>query len=150
MWTRSTAARLEWTRMGAAFFNVQLQTLCFALFDLPLDLPLAAISTQAWTSMSSISNHTPTEDEAVCFPQWSIVRSGHWMEQSPLSFTLPLFMLQVVVVFSTSLITHCILKPFKLPRVVTDILVRTFNLSSCRGLHNFSCFFCSLNYFVGF
>lgn len=82
--------------------------------------------------MSSISNHTQTKDQAVCFPQWSIVPSGHWLEQSPLSFTLPLFMLQVVVVFSTSVITHFILKPFKQPRVVTDILVQIFNFSNDR------------------
>lgn len=61
--------------------------------------------------------------DIVCYSPTSIIPGGIWHGENPLDFSLPLFILQVAVVVLTTRAMYFLLKPFRQPRVVAEIIV---------------------------
>ncbi|KAI3935135.1 hypothetical protein MKX01_031402 [Papaver californicum] len=69
-----------------------------------------------------LKNGTTVDGEVVCYETSKVTSSGIWQGDNPLDYALPLFIMQLVlVVFFTRLIVF-LLKPFRQPRVIADIL----------------------------
>ncbi|KAL6616278.1 hypothetical protein ACP70R_038548 [Stipagrostis hirtigluma subsp. patula] len=81
--------------------------------DLPMNLTAAQI-------------HNVTRPKAsgtvVCYSPMMITTSGIWQGVNPLEFSLPLFILQLTVIVVTTRILVVLLKPFRQPRVIAEIL----------------------------
>jgi hypothetical protein len=60
----------------------------------------------------------------VCYSPMIITTNGIWQGVNPLEFSLPLFILQVSVIVVTTRFLVILLKPFRQPRVIAEILVR--------------------------
>ena len=67
-----------------------------------------------------------TDDAIVCYAPTMITTNGIWQGDNPLDFSLPLFVLQLTLVVVTTRILVFLLKPIRQPRVVSEILVRTY------------------------
>lgn len=52
-----------------------------------------------------------------------ITTNGIWQGDNPLDYSLPLFILQLTLVVVTTRIFVLLLKPFRQPRVISEILV---------------------------
>ncbi|KAL6986048.1 Cation/H(+) antiporter 15 [Sarracenia purpurea var. burkii] len=63
-----------------------------------------------------------TEDLIVCYAPTMITTNGIWQGDNPLNYSLPLFILQLTLVVVTTRILVFILKPFRQPRVISEIL----------------------------
>lgn len=76
----------------------------------------------------------------VCYAPRMITSKGAWMGDNPLKFSVPLFLLQLIVIISTSRLLHILLKPFRQPRAISEILVCTNNTHThrymCMYMHN--------------
>ncbi|KAG8078294.1 hypothetical protein GUJ93_ZPchr0007g3219 [Zizania palustris] len=58
----------------------------------------------------------------VCYSPMMITANGIWQGVNPLEFSLPLFILQVAVIVVTTRFLVLLLKPFRQPRVIAEIL----------------------------
>ncbi|XP_019155905.1 PREDICTED: cation/H(+) antiporter 15 [Ipomoea nil] len=58
----------------------------------------------------------------VCYAPTMITTHGIWQGDNPLDYSLPLFILQLTLVVVTTRILVLILKPFRQPRVISEIL----------------------------
>ncbi|AET04756.1 putative cation/H+ exchanger, rossmann-like alpha/beta/alpha sandwich [Medicago truncatula] len=63
-----------------------------------------------------------TADEMVCYSPTMITTNGIWQGDNPLDYSLPLFILQVILVVIATRIFVFILKPIRQPRVIAEIL----------------------------
>ncbi|KAL2232987.1 cation/H(+) antiporter 15 [Sesamum indicum] len=63
-----------------------------------------------------------SRDAIVCYSPTMITTNGIWQGEDPLDFALPLFVLQVTLIICTTRILVFILKPFRQPRVIAEIL----------------------------
>lgn len=63
-----------------------------------------------------------TTDNIVCYTPTMITTNGVWQGENPLDFALPLFILQLTLVVVFTRIIVFILKPFRQPRVIAEIL----------------------------
>lgn len=70
------------------------------------------------TNASDVSNTT-----IVCYAPTMITTNGIWQGDNPLDYSLPLFILQLTLVVVTTRIFVLLLKPFRQPRVISEILV---------------------------
>ncbi|KAL6013183.1 hypothetical protein ACLOJK_003675 [Asimina triloba] len=61
-------------------------------------------------------------NQVVCYTPSMMLSNGMWNGKSPLSFTIPVFVIQLTLIILTSRILVFLLKPFKQPRVVAEIL----------------------------
>ncbi|KAK3041087.1 hypothetical protein RJ639_026884 [Escallonia herrerae] len=61
-------------------------------------------------------------DAIVCYAPTMITTNGIWQGDNPLDYSLPLFILQLTLVVVTTRILVFILKPFRQPRVISEIL----------------------------
>jgi hypothetical protein len=61
----------------------------------------------------------------VCYSPMMITTNGIWQGFNPLEFSLPLFILQTAVIVVTTRLLVLVLRPFRQPRVIAEILVRT-------------------------
>lgn len=75
---------------------------------------------------TQIRNSTGTKAAGlvVCYSPMMITTNGIWQGVNPLEFSLPLFILQVAVIVVTTRFLVLLLKPFRQPRVIAEILVR--------------------------
>lgn len=79
-------------------------------------------SSSAWerrVSLNTMSVNcfiTPVDGNAV-------TSNGIWSGSSPLAFSLPLLSVQLLLVVAVTRILHFLLKPFKQPRIVSEIMV---------------------------
>ncbi|KAK4400396.1 Cation/H(+) antiporter 15 [Sesamum angolense] len=64
-----------------------------------------------------------SRDAIVCYSPTMITTNGIWQGEDPLDFSLPLFVLQVTLIICTTRMLVFILKPFRQPRVIAEILV---------------------------
>ncbi|XP_040384313.1 cation/H(+) antiporter 15-like [Oryza brachyantha] len=73
---------------------------------------------------AQISNATRPKatSTVVCYSPMMITTNGIWQGVNPLEFSLPLFILQVVVIVVTTRVLVLLLKPFRQPRVIAEIL----------------------------
>ncbi|KAK4486378.1 hypothetical protein RD792_009051 [Penstemon davidsonii] len=67
------------------------------------------------------SNKT-TEQTIVCYAPTMITTNGIWQGDNPLDYSLPLFILQLTLVVVTTRVLVFFLKPFRQPRVISEIL----------------------------
>jgi hypothetical protein len=67
-----------------------------------------------------------SDDYIVCYAPAMITTNGIWQGDSPLEFSLPLFILQLTLVVAATRIFVFVLKPFRQPRVIAEILVSCF------------------------
>ncbi|KAL2490074.1 Cation/H(+) antiporter 15 [Forsythia ovata] len=63
-----------------------------------------------------------TDDSIVCYAPTMITTNGIWQGDNPLDYSLPLFILQLTLVVVTTRILVFLLKPFRQPRVISEIL----------------------------
>ncbi|KAL5991429.1 hypothetical protein ACLOJK_012338 [Asimina triloba] len=62
------------------------------------------------------------EEQVVCYSPMLISMSGIWHGDKPTDFSLPLFMIQLILIVSTTRALNLILKPLRQPRVVAEIV----------------------------
>jgi len=67
-----------------------------------------------------------TDDYIVCYAPTMITTNGVWQGDNPLDYSLPLFILQLTLVVIATRIFVFILKPFRQPRVIAEVLVSLF------------------------
>lgn len=72
------------------------------------------------SSMAATGNKT--EDTIVCYAPNMITTNGVWQGDNPLDYSLPLFILQLTLVVITTRVLVFVLKPFRQPRVIAEIL----------------------------
>lgn len=70
-----------------------------------------------------VTQGNQTEETIVCYAPTMITTHGIWQGDNPLDYSLPLFILQLTLVVVTTRILVFILKPFRQPRVISEILV---------------------------
>ncbi|KAJ6740956.1 CATION/H + ANTIPORTER [Salix purpurea] len=63
-----------------------------------------------------------TVETIVCYAPTMITTNGIWQGDNPLDYSLPLFILQLSLVVITTRLLVYILKPFRQPRVISEIL----------------------------
>ncbi|XP_073285589.1 cation/H(+) antiporter 15-like [Primulina huaijiensis] len=63
-----------------------------------------------------------TEDTIVCYAPTMITTNGIWQGDNPLDYSLPLFILQLALIVVVTRILVFALKPFRQPRVISEIL----------------------------
>ncbi|KAJ7945230.1 Cation/H(+) antiporter like [Quillaja saponaria] len=63
-----------------------------------------------------------TENAIVCYAPTMITTNGIWQGDNPLDYSLPLFILQLTLVVVTTRFLVFILKPFRQPRVISEIM----------------------------
>lgn len=66
-----------------------------------------------------------SEDTIVCYAPTMITTNGVWQGDNPLDYSLPLFILQLTMVVVTTRLLVFVLKPFRQPRVISEIMVRS-------------------------
>ena len=64
-----------------------------------------------------------TEETIVCYAPTMITTNGIWQGDNPLDYSLPLFILQLTMVVVITRFLVFVLKPFRQPRVIAEILV---------------------------
>lgn len=69
--------------------------------------------------MATTNNATA---QIVCYSPTMITTNGVWQGDSPLQYSLPLFILQLTLVVVTTRILVFILKPLRQPRVISEII----------------------------
>lgn len=75
------------------------------------------------TSQITDAARPKTTSSVVCYSPMMITTNGIWQGVNPLEFSLPLFILQVAVIVVTTRLLVVLLKPFRQPRVIAEILV---------------------------
>ncbi|XP_030956141.1 cation/H(+) antiporter 15-like [Quercus lobata] len=63
-----------------------------------------------------------TNDSLVCYAPTMITTNGIWQGDNPLDYSLPLFILQLTLIVVTTRALVFLLKPFRQPRVIAEIL----------------------------
>ncbi|CAI9095892.1 OLC1v1031922C1 [Oldenlandia corymbosa var. corymbosa] len=63
-----------------------------------------------------------SDETIVCYAPTMITTNGIWQGDNPLDYSLPLFILQLTLVVVTTRILVYLLKPFRQPRVISEIL----------------------------
>ncbi|CAJ1974785.1 unnamed protein product [Sphenostylis stenocarpa] len=63
-----------------------------------------------------------TDDYIVCYAPTMITTNGVWQGDNPLDYSLPLFILQLTLVVVATRTFVFILKPFRQPRVIAEVL----------------------------
>jgi hypothetical protein len=71
-----------------------------------------------------VTTANKTNDTIVCYAPTMITTNGIWQGDNPLDYSLPLFILQLTLVVVTTRALVFLLKPFRQPRVISEILVR--------------------------
>lgn len=72
---------------------------------------------------STVSGEHATDDVIVCYSPTMITTFSVWKGDNPLDYSLPLFVLQLTLVVGATRLFVFILKPFRQPRVIAEILV---------------------------
>ncbi|XP_059659022.1 cation/H(+) antiporter 15 [Cornus florida] len=63
-----------------------------------------------------------TDNTIVCYAPTMITTNGIWQGDNPLDYSLPLFILQLTLVVVTTHVLVFLLKPFRQPRVISEII----------------------------
>lgn len=64
------------------------------------------------------------DEDIVCYAPTMVLSNGIWASENPLSYALPLFILQLILIMLATSTVAFILKPLRQPRVISEILVR--------------------------
>jgi hypothetical protein len=76
------------------------------------------------TVQVSPGNNISSAASVVCYSPMMVTAYGIWQGVNPLEFSLPLFILQTAIIVATTRLLVLLLKPFRQPRVIAEILVR--------------------------
>lgn len=68
-------------------------------------------------------NQSNVEGTIICYAPNMITTNGIWQGDNPLDYSLPLFILQLTLIVTVTRILVYLLKPFRQPRVIAEILV---------------------------
>ncbi|PON64367.1 DNA-directed DNA polymerase [Parasponia andersonii] len=63
-----------------------------------------------------------SDDTIVCYAPTMITTNGVWQGDNPLDYSLPLFILQLTMVVVTTRVLVFLFKPFRQPRVISEIM----------------------------
>ncbi|CAM8902024.1 unnamed protein product [Rhodiola kirilowii] len=63
-----------------------------------------------------------SDETVVCYAPTMITTNGIWQGDNPLEYSLPLFILQLMLIVTTTRLLVFVLKPFRQPRVIAEIL----------------------------
>ncbi|XP_028087155.1 cation/H(+) antiporter 15-like [Camellia sinensis] len=61
-------------------------------------------------------------NETVCYPAGMVTTNGIWLSEDPMSYALPTFIIQTVLIVLVTRLLAFILKPFHQPRVFCDFI----------------------------
>ncbi|KAL7243767.1 hypothetical protein ACSBR1_016066 [Camellia fascicularis] len=61
-------------------------------------------------------------NETVCYPSGMVTTNGIWLSEDPMSYALPAFIIQTVLIVLVTRLLTFILKPFHQPRVFCDFM----------------------------
>jgi len=64
----------------------------------------------------------------VCYAATMITSEGFWQKENPLNYSLPLFLLQLLLVVVATRLFVYILKPIRQPRVISELMVSPFTI----------------------
>ena len=79
--------------------------------------------------MAQVLEPTNTiNNSLVCYAPTMITTNGIWQGDNPLDYSLPLFILQLTLIVVTTRALVFLLKPFRQPRVIAEILVHLISL----------------------
>ena len=67
--------------------------------------------------------NSTSDTSIICYAPSMITTNGVWQGDNPLDFSLPLFVLQLTLVVLVTRFFVFVLKPFRQPRVISEILV---------------------------
>ncbi|KAI5656351.1 hypothetical protein M9H77_25144 [Catharanthus roseus] len=67
-------------------------------------------------------NDTDADGNIVCYAPTMITTNGIWQGDNPLDYSLPLFILQLTMIVVVTRILVYLLKPFRQPRVISEVL----------------------------
>lgn len=81
---------------------------------------------QASPNVTNITTNG-SDSSIVCYAPTMITTNGIWQGDNPLDYSLPLFILQLTLVVVTTRLLVLIFKPFRLPRVIAEIMVIIIN-----------------------
>ncbi|KAL6228012.1 hypothetical protein ACLB2K_001966 [Fragaria x ananassa] len=76
---------------------------------------------QASPNVTNITTNG-SDSSIVCYAPTMITTNGIWQGDNPLDYSLPLFILQLTLVVVTTRLLVLIFKPFRLPRVIAEIM----------------------------
>lgn len=75
-------------------------------------------------NISEASEATQRAAGMVCYAPKMILTKGVWEDENPLDYSVPLFIVQLLVVICLSRVIHLVFKPFRQPKALSQILVR--------------------------
>ncbi|XP_020245406.1 cation/H(+) antiporter 15-like [Asparagus officinalis] len=82
---------------------------------------------------NSVLNSTAPTVRLDCFSPYLVITNGIWLGEDPLSYSLPLFLIQLLIITLIGCILYAILKPFGQPMVLAEILAGILLGSSFAG-----------------
>ena len=65
---------------------------------------------------------SPDKTDLLCFYPGKITMSGIWTGDSPLDFSLPLLLFQIILITTTTRAVALLLTPLRIPRYIAEIL----------------------------
>ncbi|CAL4953931.1 unnamed protein product [Urochloa decumbens] len=72
--------------------------------------------------MRNATGQPKASSTVVCYSPMMITTNGIWQGFNPLEFSLPLFILQTAIIVVTTRVLVLVLRPFRQPRVIAEIL----------------------------
>ncbi|KAM0842638.1 hypothetical protein ACQ4PT_058236 [Festuca glaucescens] len=88
----------------------------------PLNADVEDLRTNVTAQLRNATGPSKVTSLVVCYSPMMIATNGIWQGVNPLEFSLPLFILQVAVIVITTRVLVLLLRPFRQPRVIAEIL----------------------------
>ncbi|XP_047053849.1 cation/H(+) antiporter 15-like [Lolium rigidum] len=88
----------------------------------PLNADVEDLRTNVTAQLGNATGPSKVTNLVVCYSPMMIATNGIWQGVNPLEFSLPLFILQVAVIVITTRVLVLLLRPFRQPRVIAEIL----------------------------
>ncbi|KAK1667579.1 hypothetical protein QYE76_055738 [Lolium multiflorum] len=88
----------------------------------PLNADVEDLRTNVTAQLRNATGPSKVTNLVVCYSPMMIATNGIWQGVNPLEFSLPLFILQVAVIVITTRVLVLLLRPFRQPRVIAEIL----------------------------
>lgn len=74
----------------------------------------------------------------ICYAATMISSDGLWHKENPLYYSLPLFLVQLLLVLVITRLFVYILKPIRQPRVISELMVSPFTIFYCESNQSFT------------
>lgn len=73
---------------------------------------------------------TALGDQMVCQYVHMIDSAGFWYGDDPMSYTIPVLSAEISVIFIISGLTHLLMRPLRLPKIIVQIIVKSVSLQN--------------------